>query len=122
LVGDGPNAFGLTAGGGNGNRRGTIGGKGGGSKYGWYAGRVQNAIATALRNNPTTRTAAFTLNVKIWADRSGRVTRAQLVGSTGRSDIDQIIRNQILNGLMLSDPPPEDMPMPINLRITARKP
>lgn len=122
LVGDGPNGFGLTAGGGNGNRSGNIGGKGGGSKYGWYAAKVQNTISAALRNNTTTRTAAFTLNVKIWADRSGRVTRAQLVGSTGRSDIDQIIRNQILNGLMLSDPPPDDMPMPINLRITARKP
>lgn len=122
LVGDGPNGFGLTAGGGKGNGRGTIGGKGGGSKYGWYAAKVQNTISSALRNNSTTRSATFTLNVKIWADHSGRVTRAQLIDSTGRSDIDEIIRNQILVGIQLTDAPPDDMPMPINLRITARKP
>lgn len=122
LVGDGPNNFGLPGAGGNGKGRGTLGGKGGGSKYGWYAAKVQNTISSALRNNSTTRTATFTLNVKIWADRSGRVTRAQLIGSTGRSDIDEIIRNQILVGIQLSDAPPADMPMPINLRISARKP
>lgn len=123
LVGDGPSGFGgLSSEGGNGKGRGTLGGKGGGSKYGWYAAKVQNTISSALRNNSTTRNATFTLNVKIWADRSGRVTRAQLIGSTGRSDIDEIIRNQILVGIQLPDAPPADMPMPINLRITARKP
>ena len=32
------------------------------------------------------------------------------------------IRNQVLTGLQLPQAPPADMPMPINLRITARKP
>ena len=122
LEGDGPNSFGLKPGGPGGDGPRKIGSKGGGSKYGWYAAKVQNTISSALRNNSTTRSATFTLNVKIWADRSGRVTRAQLIGSTGRSDIDEIIRNQILVGIQLTDAPPADMPMPINLRITARKP
>lgn len=122
LTGDGPNGFGLTSGGGNGNgRRGNIGG-GGGSKYGWYASKVQNSISSALRGNTATRSETFTITVKIWADRLGRITRAELVGSTGKPDLDRIIRNQILTGIQLSDPPPADMPMPINLRMTARQP
>lgn len=123
LLGDGPNNFGLTAGGGGGNGtggRGSIGG--GGSKFGWYASKVQNAISAALRSNSTTRTAEFSITVKAWVDRRGRVTRAQLVGSTGNAQMDRVIRDQILPGLQLSDPPPGDMPMPINLRIRARQP
>jgi hypothetical protein len=122
LVGDGSNGFRLTAGGDRGGVLRPIVCKGGGSRYGWYAAKVQNTISSVLRNNNNTRTATFTLNIKIWVDRSGRVTRAQLIGSTGRSDIDEIIRSQILTGLQLTDPPPADMPMPINLRMTARKP
>lgn len=123
LTGDGGNEYGINSSGGDDNRRRDykVGGNNP-SKYGWYAAKVQNTISSAFLKNATTRKAAFVLNVKIWADRSGRVTRAQLIGSTGRSDIDEIIRSQILTGLQLTDPPPADMPMPINLRMTARKP
>jgi len=122
LTGGDGNGFGLTSGGGNGNgRRGSIGG-GSGSKYGWYASKVQNSISSALRGNTSTRNETFTITVKIWADRLGRVTRAQLVGTTGKPDLDRIIRSQILTGLQLTDAPPADMPMPINLRMTARQP
>ena len=122
LTGGDGNGFGLTSGGGNGNgRRGSIGG-GSGSKYGWYASKVQSSISSALRGNSSTRNATFTITVKIWADRLGRVTRAELVGTTGQPDLDRTIRSQILTGLQLTDPPPADMPMPINLRMTARQP
>lgn len=122
LVGDGPNSFGLTAGGGGGSgRRSSIGG-GGGSKFGWYAAKVQNVISSSLRSNQVTKSADFILTVRIWADRRGRITRSELVGSTGDREIDQVIRDQILPGTNIAEPPPEDMPMPINLRITAQQP
>jgi hypothetical protein len=35
--------------------------------------------------------------------------------------VDTAIENEVLNGLVLNEPPPDDMPMPINLRISARK-
>lgn len=123
LVGDGPNSFGLTAGGGNrggGGRQ--IGARAGGSRWGWYAARVQNSITQALSKHSATRNATLSIQVRIWADRNGRVTRAQLTSTSGDRTLDEIIRNQILTGLVLTDPPPDDMPMPINLRITARKP
>ncbi|MCB1235820.1 MAG: TonB C-terminal domain-containing protein [Verrucomicrobiae bacterium] len=125
IQGDGPpDGFGLRAGGGNGTLGGKrIGGTGGrkGSKFGWYAARVQNSVAGALRANKRTRTASMSIEVKIWADDIGRVTRAQLVSSTGDSGLDRVLRDEVLANVRLSEPPPDDMPMPINLRITARR-
>lgn len=121
-VGNGPDdGFGLGAykGGNGGNGNG--GGKGNGSKWGWYAGKVQNAIGDALRRNSRTRNAALTVQVKVWADASGRITRAQLAGSTGDAGLDSILSSEVLRNLQLPEAPPQDMPMPINLRITARK-
>ena len=111
--------------GGNGRSNGTViggGGGKGGSRWGWYAGQVQNRIAEALRGNSSTRNAAATITVKVWADSTGRISRAALGSSTGNPQIDDAIKNQVLVGLVLTEPPPADMPMPINLRITARKP
>jgi hypothetical protein len=104
--------------GGNGNG----GDGGGGSKYGWYASEVQTRITDALRNNPNTRRASMNLVVRIWPDSSGRITKARLSGSTGDPALDATIRDNILTGMQLSDPPPSDMPLPIVMRVSAQRP
>lgn len=109
-------------GGAGGNGRNGIGRRTPSSKFGWYAAKVQSAIREALGRNPSTRSATMSVQVKIWADSNGRITRAQLVGSSGNPTVDQSIKSQVLAGLQLPQAPPADMPMPINLRITARKP
>ncbi len=121
IQGDGPpDGFGLGTRGG-----GSIGGKGGqgggGSKYGRYAAMVQNRVAEAMRRNPKTRNASMRLEVRIWPDNTGRITRAELAGTTGTAALDQAIREEILTGLRLEDAPPADMPRPIVLRLTAKK-
>lgn len=123
LGGGNPNGAGpgLGTGGGNGRPGGT-GRIGGGSKFGWYAAKVQTTIAEALRGNASTRSATLSLQVRIWADADGRITRAALVGSSGNPATDSAIKNQVLTGLQLPQAPPAGMPMPITLRITARKP
>ena len=90
----------------------------------WYAygGQVQTRIADALRNNPRTRNAKLGIDVRIWPDLNGRITRAQLVSSTGDTAVDTAIKNDVLTGLQLNEPPPQGMPMPIVLRVTARRP
>lgn len=123
VTGDGPpDGFGLSNRGGGGGMGGRIGGiGGGGSKYGGYAAKVQSAVTNAMRQNSTTRSAVMSVEVKIWADNLGRVTRAQLGRSTGNPDLDRALREEVLGNLRLPEPPPADMPMPINLRLTARK-
>ena len=121
----GPDAFGLQAGG---SGFGIVGGTGkagshGGSnsRWGWYASQVQTTISEALQNNGHTRNADFHVVARIWSDRTGRITRARLAGSTGDGALDGALTNEVLVGLALQEPPPDGMPMPIVLRLTARR-
>jgi periplasmic protein TonB len=49
------------------------------------------------------------------------VSRVQ-VSSTGDPELDAVIRNEVFGGLVLREPPPKDMPMPMVARVTARRP
>jgi protein TonB len=98
------------------------GGGGGGSRWGWYASIVQSQIESALRANPRTRNAILQVQIRLWADNAGHVSRVQLVSSTGDTELDAIIRNEVLGSLVLREPPPKDMPMPMVTRVTARRP
>jgi outer membrane biosynthesis protein TonB len=114
-----PSDFGL--GGGGGGDGSGLGG-GGGSKYGWYASEVVARVSSALRQNEKTRDARLKMQVRIWSDANGRVTRAELAGSSGDSAVDAAIKNEVLTGLQLQEPPPADMPMPIVMLIDEQRP
>ncbi|MBS0659371.1 MAG: hypothetical protein JSR82_14110 [Verrucomicrobia bacterium] len=120
IKGSGTDGFGLRGG------APSLGGearRGGNSRWGWYAGQVQGRIASALRSHPRTRQGRFeNLTVRIWADATGRITRASLGGSTGDAGLDAALRNEVLAGLQLAEAPPTGMPMPIVLRVNARRP
>ncbi len=121
-VGDGAgDNFGLGGPGGNGGFGGGGSGGRGGSKYGWYAGQVQRRIQSALEKNRATRNANMRVEVRIWPDQTGRVTRAELKTSSGDVALDRAIEAEVLNGLQLDNPPPAEMPLPIVLRLTAKK-
>ncbi len=62
------------------------------------------------------------LQVRIWADGTGHISRIVLTPSTGDADLDAVIRNQVLGSLVLREPPPKDMPMPIVTKVTERRP
>jgi hypothetical protein len=99
---------------------GTIGGKGGkGSKFGAYAYKVQSTVKAAMSRDAKLRMAIFSGTMRIWADNTGRITRASFSGEDG--GLDQALESA-MTGLTLSEPPPADMPMPIVMRTSARKP
>jgi TonB family protein len=97
-------------------------GAGDGSKWGWYASQVQSRIQQALQQNRKTRTASMNINVRVWADPNGRISRAQLASSTGDPSLDNVLREEVLTGLQLPEPPPTGMPAPITLHVTAKRP
>lgn len=112
--GDGPgDNFGLKSGSGR-----FLGGGGGGGKYVPYASMVQAQIAEVLRAHPKLKYAAYRIPADVWPDSTGRISRVEL-GSTGDKELDAAMR-QALVGLVLREPPPKDMPMPINVRLTGR--
>jgi len=122
IQGDGPpDGFGLRGGNSFGAGSGKTTSHGGSSRWGWYASQVQSVISQALRSNDNTRSAGFRVVVQIWSDHTGRITRAHLAGSTGDAALDNAITNQVLGSLILQEPPPDGMPMPIVLRLTARR-
>lgn len=95
---------------------------GGGSRWGWYAFIVQRQLEQALREHRRTRTAKTRIEIRLWVDDGGRITRVVLHPSTGNPEIDHAIENEVLMGLRLERPPPSDMPMPIVARLTATHP
>jgi len=126
IKGDGPGSGLSSSGTGLGGGGNTIGGGQGGNTGGrWdrYAGQVQTKIADALRQNPQTKAAKITnLQVRIWPDSTGKITRASLANSTGDLALDQAIERQVLNGLQLAEAPPAGMKLPITLRLSAKRP
>ena len=118
VTGNGSDAFGLS--GGRGGSGGTGGSGGARSRFGWYATQVQRAVQDALSRNHVVGQAEFTNRIKVWADATGRVIRIKMEQSTGNAAVDQAI-NEALDGLQLQEAPPGDMPMPIMMRIVARR-
>ncbi len=118
--GEGPgDAFNL---GGRPGGNGLLGGDGGGSRWGWYAVIVQTQIEDAMRRNKKTRNAQARVELRLWSDAQGRIERVQLAGSSSDGEVDQAIEHEVLEGMTLRQPPPKDMPMPIVVRFTARRP
>jgi len=113
-----PGGRSLLGGGGLGDGSGV--GGGGGNPYGWYYAQVADELTEAFRNNKRVSTASARVELKLWADGSGRVSRVQLVRSTGDPSIDEAIQSVV--GLRLKQPPPPGSPMPMILRLTARRP
>jgi periplasmic protein TonB len=106
---------GFLSGGGNGSRSGA-------SRFGWYATQVIKSLSAALSQHQRTRNATFSVKVRIWPDLTGRITRAKLAESTGDPALDEALKNEILIGFQLQEAPPDGMPLPIVMRLTARRP
>jgi outer membrane biosynthesis protein TonB len=116
VKGNGPGLSGL---GNTGNGGGFGGPRGGnGSKWGDFAYKVQNKVASALRSNDRTKKAELKLQVRIWSDPSGHIYRCKLDTKTGDHNLDETVQN-VLNNIQLDEPPPTGMPMPIVMRLTA---
>lgn len=125
IKGDGPGSIpGLgSSGNGGGTRLGNGSGRRGGGRWDAFALGVQSRILDAVSSHPKTRAASVRkLQIRVWADATGRITRVELAGSTGDAAVDAALRGDVLNGLQLKEPPPPGMPSPIVLRISSRRP
>ena len=62
------------------------------------------------------------VQVRVWADATGRITRVSLADSTGDPALDNTLKNELLADMTLDEPPPAGMPMPIVMRFNAKRP
>lgn len=120
LTGDGPDGFGLSNRGDGGGAGGNGKERKGGGRFDHYAVVLQNTLAAELRRNPKTKVASFNVQVALRIDAEGRITSLKPKSSTGDPSLDEALRNDFI-GIRFSEPPPADMPMPIQTRLTGRK-
>jgi protein TonB len=112
--GAGSDSFGLV---GKKGGHGLIGG--GGNAIVYYGQQLQRQISDALQRglNDKVRSQKFSAVASLWIGADGRVSRAELSGSSGRSDVDDALKG-VLSGLRLAfKAPPENMPQPVKIRI-----
>lgn len=122
--GAGSDAFGLVA-----NKGGAslIGGGGAGGslmgRFGWYAAIIQNDLRRLLQEQMEKNGGIPEGNCKvalqIKLDDLGRVVSYRVVDSCGNHRVDEAI-NQVLQSARISEPPPNDMPRTVKIRISAK--
>jgi TonB family protein len=97
-----------------------VGGGGAGGRFGWYYARIASEIEAAFRRTRQLSNASAQVELRVWADRSGEITRVQLVRSTGDPRVEEAVQSIV--GMRLLEPPPPEIPMPMIARLTARRP
>jgi protein TonB len=83
-----------------------------------YATLLKGELQRHLLRNKDLRQRSYRVEVHLWVGRDGSVTRHELVGSSGDTDIDEVIRQAVSGLTAFSQAPPERMPQPIRLLIT----
>jgi hypothetical protein len=82
-----------------------------------YYGLIQTGLQRALCASPQIRTGGYRLALGFWIGASGSVTRAALLGSTGRADIDASFE-QAVRSLSIGAAPPVGFAQPVVLLVT----
>ncbi len=119
--GNGPD-MGLSRGGGNGTPGGRRGGLGGTNVFARYSLSAKATIEEALRRDPATRSAiAEGLKIEFWPDAQGRITRAEVIGGSAGSTLDQAVKRVLLGLQTQPVANPKEMPPSVKIRIIARK-
>lgn len=92
----------------------------GGSVFAWYGGIVKDEILQRLTDDSTVRSGSYSVAVRIWVRHNGQIERASLIGTSGDKDRDRAIERVLAQMKQLPQPPPANMPQPINLKIVSR--
>lgn len=93
---------------------------GDGNRFAWFKGVLQSQIQSALQKNDKLRTSDYRIVVRLWLATDGSVSRSELAGSTGNSDLDDRLRMALSQLPPLTERPPEGLPQPVTMRLTSR--
>lgn len=114
-------------GGAGGDGFGLIGRKGGrgllagsGDPFAYYGSQLSRRIEDALLDVDELRRRGYSVNLAVWIGDDGRVTRVQLVRSTGDRETDALMQQAIMGAQSVAQAPPPGMPQPIRLRVSSR--
>jgi protein TonB len=97
-----------------------VGGSIGGAQQSVYASRLQRHLQEELNRNRKLRESDYRVTLRVWLRKDGSVEKADLAQSTGNTTLDQLLRDTLLQVSAMREAPPDNMPQPIRIRVTAR--
>ena len=92
----------------------------GGDRFAWYGTALKDDLLSFLSEHPDIRQRAYSVNVRLWLDGKGAVTRVALSSSTGDRDLDRELQTLLGSMEKVAQAPPADMPQPVQIRIVSR--
>jgi protein TonB len=92
----------------------------GGDRFAWYAGMLKDDLLSFLAEHRDIRSRAYSVNVRLWLDGEGAVTRVALTSSTGDRDLDRELETLLGNMERVAEAPPSGLPQPVQIRIVSR--
>jgi protein TonB len=87
--------------------------------YAFYTNQLQAQLQDELNRRDKLRGAEYSAAVALWIGADGRVQKVELTGTTGNPQTDALLRDTIAASTKLKLPP-DNMPQPVRLRVTAR--
>jgi len=96
-----------------------IGGTGSGDRRAWYSRLITRQMEEELRRAKSLQGKDYRIAAQIWFNASGTVSRVQFDKGTGDGQLDEALRQEILQ-VSLRDPFPSDIPQPVHLRVVSR--
>jgi TonB family protein len=84
-----------------------------------YYGRIQASLKHAFCADSRTRPGDYRVAASFWIGPSGRVARAELLGSTGDSTLDSAI-GRAIRSMAIGAPPPPGFAQPVTLMVAPR--
>ncbi len=103
--------------------RGLLGG-GGGNAILWYGNQVKQSLEEELQTllaDSGARKERYSVLLNIWINPDGRIGRAELIGSSGKKDVDQSIQAALPKlRIAIGKAPPQNMPQPLKIKLISR--
>lgn len=85
-----------------------------------YANAATRALNEFLSRDKDVRKLDYQVRIDLWLTATGRLQRAELVGSTGNPEADQALRDALARFPGTAQPLPDRMPQPMRLLVTNR--
>lgn len=82
-----------------------------------YANGLKGEVQRFLARNKELRQRAYKVELHLWVDGDGQLTRHELIGSSGDDTTDELIRQAMAGLGRTSMVPPQQMPQPIRLSL-----
>jgi periplasmic protein TonB len=85
-----------------------------------YANAATRAINDYLNRDKELKQLDYRLQVYVWLQADGRLERAELVGSTGNTEVDAALRRALERFPGTRSPLPDRLPQPLRLQVSNR--